>query len=154
AIVGQGKVLVARKPFKVYAWLHRGYYRTGDVIKAEFQAQTLGQKPVHGKGVVRLYQISYKDDAPVETPVREWPEMDPDERGHAELQVQASAAGQFRLAYEVTDERRHKIEGASIFTIVGEGFDGREFRYGDLELATEKAQYNPGDTVNLMVSTN
>src|SRR5262249_53960819 len=92
AIVGQGKVLVARKPFKVYAWLHRGYYRTGDVIKAEFQAQTLGQKPVHGKGVVRLYQISYKDDAPVETPVREWPEMDPDERGHAELQVQASAA--------------------------------------------------------------
>src|SRR5262249_23593617 len=64
------------------------------------------------------------------------------------------AAGQFRLAYEVTDERRHKIEGASLFTIVGEGFDGREFRYGDLELATEKAQCNPGDTVNLMVSTN
>ena len=30
-IVGTGKVLVARKPFKVFAWVDRGYYRVGDV---------------------------------------------------------------------------------------------------------------------------
>ena len=28
-IVGTGKVLVARKPFKVFAWVDRGYYRVG-----------------------------------------------------------------------------------------------------------------------------
>src|SRR5262249_46654605 len=38
-IVGQGNVLVARKPFKVYAWVNRGYYQTGDAIEASFQAQ-------------------------------------------------------------------------------------------------------------------
>jgi alpha-2-macroglobulin len=153
-IVGQGNVLAARKPFTVYAWLHRGYYHTGDLIKAEFQAQTLDQKPVSGKGVARLYQITYKDGKPVETLARDWADIQPDERGHAELQIQASAAGQFRLAYEVTDEKEHKIEGACLFTIIGEGFDGREFRYNDLELTAEKGEYNPGQTVNLMVSTN
>ena len=35
-IVGTGKVLVARKPFKVYAWVDRGYYRTGDIVKAGY----------------------------------------------------------------------------------------------------------------------
>ncbi len=47
-IIGSGKVLVARKPFKVYAWLDRGYYNVGDVIKANFSAQTLDNKPVKG----------------------------------------------------------------------------------------------------------
>jgi uncharacterized protein YfaS (alpha-2-macroglobulin family) len=153
-IVGQGSVLVARKPFTVYAWLNRGYFHTGDVIKAGFQTQTLDQKPVSGKGVARLYQITYKGDKPVETLVRDWSDIQPDERGHAELQIQASTAGQFRLAYEVSDEKDHQIEGACLFTIIGEGFDGREFCYNDLELTAEKGEYNPGQTVNLMVGAN
>ena len=33
-IVGTGDVLVARKPFQVFAWVDRGYYRAGDTIKA------------------------------------------------------------------------------------------------------------------------
>ena len=40
-IVGTGNVLVARKPFKVFAWVDRGHYRAGDTIKASFTAQTL-----------------------------------------------------------------------------------------------------------------
>ena len=141
-IVGQGNVLVARKPFQVYVWVNRGYFRVGDTIHADFQAQTLDQKPVRGKGTVTLYQISYKDDKPVETQVRTW-DLDPDDRGHAELQLKASAAGQYRLAYQVTDEKGHKIEGAYLFTIAGEGFDGRDFRYGDLELIPNKREYQP-----------
>ena len=35
-IVGQGNVLVSRKPFKVYTWLDKGQYRTDDTIKAHF----------------------------------------------------------------------------------------------------------------------
>ena len=37
-IVGTGSVLVAREPFKVFAWTDRGYYRVGDTIRASFQA--------------------------------------------------------------------------------------------------------------------
>ena len=43
-IVGTGNVLVARKPFKVFAWLDRGYYRTGDTIRAMFSWPTRSTK--------------------------------------------------------------------------------------------------------------
>ncbi len=71
-IVGTGTVLVARKPFTVYAWVDRGYYRVGDTIHAHFSARTLDGKPVQGKGELTLLKISYKDGKPVETPVQTW----------------------------------------------------------------------------------
>ena len=156
-IVGEGKVLVARKAFKVYAWLDRGYYRIGDEIHAEFQAQTLDQKPVGGSGVtgeVSLYQIAYPQGKPTETLVRTWANINPDAQGHADLKVQASAAGQYRLSYQVTDAKQHVIEGAYLFTIRGEGFDGREFQFNDLELIPDQREYKPGQSANLMVNTN
>ena len=48
-IVGQGKVLVARQPFKVYTGVNRGHYRVCDSIQAGFKAQTLVQKPVQAR---------------------------------------------------------------------------------------------------------
>ena len=49
-IVGNGRVLVARRPFKVFAWVDRGYYRVGDTVHAHFNARTLDGKPVQGEG--------------------------------------------------------------------------------------------------------
>jgi alpha-2-macroglobulin len=152
-IVGTGKVQVARKPFKVYTWVDRGFYRTGDTIKANFSAQTLDQKPVAGTGKLTLFKISYKDAKPVETKVRDW-DLNTNVEGHAELQLKASEAGQYRLSYQVTDEKKHTIEGGYLLTIIGDGFDGAEFRFNDLELIQDKQQYAPGDKVQLQVNTN
>ena len=91
-IVGTGTVLVARKPFTVYAWLDRGYYHVGDTIHGHFSARTLDGKPVEGKGEFRLLKISYKDGKPVETPVQTWP-LDTNAEGVAEQQMTASQAG-------------------------------------------------------------
>ena len=153
-IVGNGNVLVAREPFKVFSWLDRGYYRVGGVIRASFKAQTLDNKPVQGKGKLTIYQITYdKDNKPVETAVREWP-LDTDDEGRASLQMKASRKGQYRVAYELTDAKKHTIEGGTVFTIIGEGFDGAEFRFNDIEIITDKRDYKPGDKVKLQVNTN
>jgi uncharacterized protein YfaS (alpha-2-macroglobulin family) len=153
-IVGTGEVLVARKPFKVYTWLDRGHYRAGDTIKASFAAQTLDQKPVQGKGEAILYKITYDDKAqPVEKAVETW-KLDTDEQGKAKQQMKAAQPGQYRLLYKVTDAKGHTIEGAYLFTVRGDGFDGKDFRFNDLELITDKREYAPGDKVKLMVNTN
>ena len=55
-------MLVARRPFKVYAWLDRGFYRVGDTVKASFKARTLDQKPVAGKGRLKLLRITFTFD--------------------------------------------------------------------------------------------
>ena len=153
-IVGTGSVIVARKPFKVYGWVDRGHYTTGDAINAEFSAQTLANKPVKGKGALKLLQISYgKDGVPAEKSVQEWA-LDTNDEGKSRMQMKASAPGQYRLSYTVTDEKNHAIEGGYMFTIHGAGFDGAAFRFNDIEIVPEKREYAPGETVKLMVNTN
>jgi len=152
-IVGQGSVMVARKPFKVYSWIDRGYYRIGDTVKTNFSVQTLDQKPVKGKGKLAILKITYdKDRKPIETPVREY-DLETDAQGQANLQFKASLAGQFRLAYNVTDDKQHTVEGGYVFTIIGDGFDGADFRFNNLELIPNKREFVPGESVNLQVNT-
>jgi uncharacterized protein YfaS (alpha-2-macroglobulin family) len=153
-IVGQGSVLVARKPFQVFVWPGRGYYNEGDTAKFSFKAQTLDRKPVQGTGVAKLFSVKYDEDgAPQETEVESW-NLDTDAQGEATLQVKASAAGQYRLSYTLTDAKDNEIEGAYIFLVRGENFDGSQFRFSDLELITDKKEYQPGEKVKLLINTN
>ncbi len=156
-IVGTGTVLVARKPFTVYCWVDRGYYRTGDTIHAHFSARTLDGKPVQGHGELKLLKVSYENGKPVETPVQTW-QLATNAEGIAEQQITASQAGQYRLSYRVKRSPLPKgegtvIEGGYVFTVVGEGFDGAQFRFNHLELVPDKRAYAPGDTVKLQINT-
>jgi uncharacterized protein YfaS (alpha-2-macroglobulin family) len=151
-IVGQGSVLVARKPFKVYAWLDRGYYRVGDTVKASFKAQALDQKPVAGQGRLKLLRITYKNGMPQEAQVAAWP-LNTDAEGSAALQIQASRPGQYRLSYTVTDAKNHAVEGGYIFSVRGADDDSAAFRFAKVELICDKAAYAPGETVKLQINT-
>lgn len=153
-IVGEGKVLVARKPFKVFAWVDKGHYRVGETVHAHFQTLTLDQKPVKGAGVLKLFRVTYDKDAnPIETEAASW-NLDANDEGTATQQIAASQAGQYRLSYTVTDSQGHAIEGGYVFVVAGQGFDGREFRFNDIELVTDKREYAPGEKVRLMINTN
>ena len=152
-IVGTGNILVARKPFKVFTWVDRGYYRVGDSVHANFHAQTLDRKPVRGNGVLELLKITYDEKhQPVETAVQSW-KLDTDEAGRTEQKLLASAKGQYRLSYRLTDAADHTIEGGYLFTVIGEGFDGKDYRFNNLELIPDRRQYAPGDVVKLQINT-
>ncbi len=153
-IVGSGDVLVARKPFQVYAWVNSGYFTTGDVIEAQFAAQTLDNKPVvKAPGELKLFKVAYAADGkPVETEVQKW-DLATNEEGKALEQIKAVQPGQYRLSYRVTDAKKHAIEGGYVFVVRGEGFDGHQFRFNDIELVTDKKEYQPGDKVKLMINT-
>jgi alpha-2-macroglobulin len=171
-IVGTGNVLVARKPFTVYAWLDRGYYRIGDTIMAHLSARTLDGKPVEGSGELRLLKITYKDGKPVETPVGTW-KVNTNAEGTAHQQMVASEAGQYRVSYRLVGSRQSavgsakpqaasspqplapspSVEGGYVFTVIGQGFDGSQFRFNHLELIPDKREYAPGDKVKLQINT-
>lgn len=153
AIDGNGSVLVARKPFAVYAWVDRGHYRAGDTIEAEVRAQTLDRKPVVGEGTLKLLKVTYDDQGkPIETPVETWPlKLDAD--GRTRQPIKAAQPGQYRIAAVVDDGKGHSIEGGYLVTVAGQGFDGTPFRFGDLELIPDKKEYSPGDKIRLQINT-
>lgn len=151
-IVGTGSVLVARQPFKVYTWVDRGYYTVGDTVIANFNAQTIANKPIQGKGVLKLMRVKYGEKMkPEEVEVRTW-KLDTNVEGEARQQLSASQPGQYRLSYTLTDSEGHSIEGGYLFIVRGKGFDGRQFRFDALELVTDKESYAPGETVKLMLN--
>ncbi len=151
-ITGQGVVLAARKPFKVYAWVDRGHYRTGDVVHAAFKAQTLDGKPVEGKGALKLFKLSYnKKGEPVEREVEKW-KLPTDAQGEASLQITARAAGQYRLSYKVTDAKGHELEGGYLFCVMGEEVDAG-YRFNDVEIVPDKREYAPGEPVKVRINT-
>ena len=152
-IAGNGRVLVAREPFRVYVWTEQGYYRVGDTIQIGSAARTLAGKPVEGTGTLRLLKVNYEDAKPVETEVGHW-DVATGEEGKAELQIKASESGQYRLSYELTDAADNTIEGGQMLTIAGAGFDGSEFRFNDLELVPDRREYQAGDKVALQINTN
>jgi uncharacterized protein YfaS (alpha-2-macroglobulin family) len=129
----------------------RGHYEVGDTIEASFQARTPDGKGVPGKGRLRLLRVTYDAArAPVEKEVQAW-DLDTDAQGCAAQKLSAAAAGQYRLSYTVTDARDHAIEGAYVFAVRGPGTTGSDFRFSQIELVPDKAEYRPGERVELAV---
>ncbi|MBT7301245.1 MAG: alpha-2-macroglobulin, partial [Victivallales bacterium] len=151
-IVGTGKVLVAREPFKVYAWTNRGYYRVGQTIRASFQARRLDGKAVAGKGKLTLFKVTYANRKPREREVQSW-DLGTNDEGFAEKKLKARRGGQYRLSYTVTDSEGHDIEGGHVFVVRGEGFDGGDYRFNHIELVPDRKEYHPGEGIELMVNT-
>jgi uncharacterized protein YfaS (alpha-2-macroglobulin family) len=153
-VVGTGQVLVARKPFRVFAWVNRGYFQAGDTVTASFKAQTLDGKPVQGKGKLTLYRITYNAASePIRTVVQAW-DLDTNDQGNASQKMKAARAGQYRLSYKLTDAKKHTIEGGYLFVVRGTGFTGQDYRFNDIEVVPDKREYKPGDKVKLLINTN
>ena len=111
-------------------------------------------KPVAGKGTLKLLKIAYDADRkPVETPVESW-DLALNAEGQARQVMKAAAPGQYRLSATVDDGQGHRIEGGYLLTITGPGFDSAGFRYNDLEIIPERKEYQPGDTLRLLINTN
>ena len=73
-IVGNGEVLVARKPFQVFAWVDRGYYRVGDTINAQLRRPPARWQTRRRRRQAETAQdhATTKRPKPIETEVKNW----------------------------------------------------------------------------------
>ena len=152
-IIGTGSVLVARQPYRVFVWTDRGHYRTGDTVSVSLQARTPDGKPVRASGQATLLSVTYDGDKPVEQQVAAF-DVTTDDNGMASQKIVMPAAGQFRVSVNLTDSEGHAQEGGYVLYVRGPNADGRGYRFNDIELITEKREYQPGETASLQINTN
>ncbi|MFO1064825.1 MAG: alpha-2-macroglobulin family protein [Pirellulales bacterium] len=151
-ITASGSVIAARQAYKIYSWLNRGYYRTGESGVATFQARTLSDSPIQGEGQIDLLRITYDADRkPIETVVQSW-EARTDADGRVSQKFEAAAAGQYRIRLKLKSKEGEEAEGAYLFTIRGGNDSGDNYRYSALELITDKSEYAVGEKVQLQIN--
>lgn len=153
-ITGTGTVLVAKEPFKIYAWTDKGHYVENQKIAVNFQARRLDGKAVSGEGEVKLYRLSYDTSLIAnETSVYAGKIKFSDD-GQAAVSLNAATAGQYRVSCVLNGQ-----EGGYVFNVyektggkVAESSEG--FRYNALELIPDKTEYKTGEQVQLRINTN
>jgi uncharacterized protein YfaS (alpha-2-macroglobulin family)/tetratricopeptide (TPR) repeat protein len=148
-----GEVVAARKPFRVVVWPTRGYAKPGDEIEARVSAATLLGKPVaKAKGTLKLLKLSVAEDGAVkEAEVSSWP-VATDDAGELRQRFAVKEAGQYRLAAQLAAGDGPVVEGATILNVFGEKA-GEEYRFGGIELVTDKLEYQAGETAKLRINS-
>lgn len=156
-IFGKGGVLAARKPFMAYVSLDRGWYQTGDQATASFFARTLDGREVEATGAVTVFKVTYAaNGTPNEESVHSAPvKLKPDDAHTGERATfKWPQAGQYRVSVKLKDTAGHEVEASTFVLVRGEGFNGKDFRFDDLEVVTAQDEYKPGDEVELLINTN
>ncbi len=152
-ILGGGQVLVARRPFSVTTWTDRGHYEVGQPIETGVRAMTLDQKGVKGTGRASLLKLSYNEKGEPQEKEVAGQDITTDDDGQAKVKFSATEAGQYRVSAKVKDAKGREQEGGVFFVIRGGANDGRDYRFAQIELVPEKAEYAPGEEVKLLINT-
>jgi uncharacterized protein YfaS (alpha-2-macroglobulin family) len=154
AIYGKGNVLAARRPFTTTVWLDQGFARPGGTINASFTAKTLDGREVKVTGAGDLYRVRLDAGGKVKEERIEGFKLQPSLTGEGVLRFKAPAAGQYRFAVTLTDEKGNKEEGGTVFVVRKVADDGSGSRFNALELVLDKKDYQPGDEAKLLVNAN
>ena len=152
---GTGSVIAARKPFEVVVWTNRGYAKAGDEVEATVSAATLAEKPVvSAKGTLKLYHLTMAPNGRIgETEIQSWP-IETDAEGQVRQKFAAPVTGQYRLASSLAFNGGEPAEGATILNVHGPGRDDpKAWKFGPLELVSDKTDYKPGETLKLRVNS-
>jgi len=150
-----GAVIAARKPFEVVVWTNRGYAKAGDELEATISSANLAGKPAVGaKGTLKLYQLVMASGGRIdEKEVQSWP-LVTNGAGEARQKFAAPPTGQYRLAASLSLKDGDAVESATILNVFGPGRDDpAAWKFGPLELLSDKTEYTSGETLKLRVSS-
>jgi hypothetical protein len=152
---GTGTVIAARKPFEIVVWTNRGHTLAGEQVEATISAATLAGKPVTAaRGFLKLYQLMPGENGRIdEEEIQSWP-IETDGEGEFRKKFAAPATGQYRLAASLSFNNGEAAEGATILNVHGPGrSDPADWKFGPLELVSDKSTYAPGETLKLRVNS-
>lgn len=152
-ITGSSDIIVTREPFKVFAWVDKGYYLLGNQVTADFKAHTAQQTPVQGKGAVQLYKVSYPQGQQAkETVVQHW-RVNTNTAGEVQQRFIVTETGQYRVALTVTNTKGQTVTGGYVFTVTGTQHASDSVRFNPLELIADKREYSPDEQAALLINT-
>jgi uncharacterized protein YfaS (alpha-2-macroglobulin family) len=153
-IEGQGSILATRQEFYAFIETDGGWYQPKNEALVNIRTLTPGNQPVAASGEVIVKRISYAADNPIaeETVLKRW-DAETDADGRLSFRYPIPQEGQYRITFVTRDSAKEEVQGNSVFWVNGPKFDGRIYRFNDLEIIADKRTYKIGDTAHLLINT-
>ena len=154
-ITGEGAVKVTRQAYYAFVQSSRGYYRPGDEMVIRVRCLTPDNKPVQAEGQITVSSVVFggPDNAKIEEKqLKSW-RASTDERGMLRFQLRHEKSGQLKIRFAAPDQWGGIVEGFGLVWVCGRDFDGKLYRFNNLEVITDKRTYEPGETARVMINT-
>jgi uncharacterized protein YfaS (alpha-2-macroglobulin family) len=153
-ITGEGSVVATRQEFYAFVETDAGWYQPKNEVAVEVRALTADNQPVAASGQIVVKRISFggaDHSAPEETIVKQW-DAATDAQGRLSFRYPIPGEGQYRITFLTRDSADGEVEGNAVFWVNGPRFDGRVYRFNDLEIIADKRAYKVGDTAHLLIN--
>jgi uncharacterized protein YfaS (alpha-2-macroglobulin family) len=154
-ITGQGDVKVTRQQFYAFAETKNGWYMPQEDAFVDVRTLTADNVPLATKGKVTVYRIRYEgvnNGVEKEEEVKSW-DAETDADGRLSFKYPIPSEGQYRITYLTHDNWQQEVQANTVFWVSGPKFDGRVYRFNDLEIVADKRIYQPGDVAHLLINT-
>ncbi len=153
-IEGKGSIIVTRREFYAFVEADAGWYQPRNEAFIEVRTLTPDNVPVSCKGEVIIARIRYSDadrNEVQEEIVRRW-EAETDAQGRLSFRYAIPGEGQYRVTFKTQDSWKEEVQGNAVFWVCGPKFDGRIYRFNDLEIIADKRTYKVGETAHLLIN--
>ncbi|MCH8807451.1 MAG: hypothetical protein IH986_15390, partial [Planctomycetes bacterium] len=154
-ISGRGSVIVTRQAFYAFIEADRGWYRHSDNLNIKVRTIAPDNTPIAAGGEVVVSRIEYggpQNREVNEQEIRRW-NAATDADGRLEFSFATAGPGQYRVTFVTRDAWGEEVQGNALLWVMGPDFDGRVYRFNEIEIITDKRTYQPGETAHLMVNT-
>ena len=154
-ISGEGDVKVTRQAYYAMIQSDRGYYRPGEEMVIRVRCLTPDDRPVQAEGLLTVSRVVFggPDNGHIaEEELDRWT-ASTDGQGELSFRLRHERSDQLKIAFAAPDEWGGTVTGYGLVWVCGRDFDGRLYRFNDLELITDKRTYEPGDVCRLMINT-
>lgn len=146
-IEGQGEVRVSNQQYFAFLDTKQGFYQAGDRIQFELVTQDANNKPIGASGKMVVYKLlsGDKEEKVFESAVQT------DKQGRTFWTWANDGAGQFRIAYEATDDWGQQVRASTNIWVAGKDLDTTAFRLQGVTIVLEKRYYEEGDTTRVLL---
>jgi len=154
-ITGEGAVKVTRQAYYAFVQPDGGYYTPGQEMVIRVRCLTPDNQPIKTEGLVTVSSVVFggPDNARIEeTELKRWT-ASTDERGMLDFRLRHEKSGQLKIKFEAPDAWGGVVEGFGLVWVCGRDFDGKLYRFNNLELITDKRSYQPGEVAHVMINT-
>lgn len=151
-ITGAGSVLATRQQFSAFVETDAGWYSTKNEASVKIRTLTPDNMPVAAKGSVVIWRVERSAGAVKEREIARW-DAQTDVEGRLNFQYPIAGEGQYRIEFLTRDSWKSEVQGNAVFWVNGPKFEGRIYRFNDLEVIADQRTYKIGETAHLLLHT-